>query len=421
VKRGTLVRGLVGICAVLAVAAIATGLGLTAGKLSAGPSPRSAHPAKSALSHHAQGLPEASPTKASFAAELVELSKSRSSVSELVNAPGMPACAHPSIPAATSPPGNSYGVPFLAAITSGQILTGYDEWSANHYHWQVGSKTDELYPWVTKIYNISGWVTGLIQLPSLNATITPNQIVFCDQGGNACESASPPAGECVAIRLGAAPISAGQAPPPAITNVPFPGKTCSNSYSSTAACVPFNVVLTPSGDTKLTVTGVEPDGALEIAVTTSAVTTVKILDSSPVPICQNAPTTLTLSTQSPSGLPSGAPIAPRPGNPDLRPLQTAPAPLTGPLAKSSSTVASDDITVPAFPATTACTFSQTLDAPLGGWNNLPSQDADAVNNNYYDKTPLPANAGLPGWVQFSAITTVVTLGFPIGPPPNFNF
>ena len=58
------------------------------------------------------------------------------------DAPGMPACAaadHSGI--RTYPPGNGYGVPFLAAITNGQVLAGYDEWTANHLIWKVGRKT----------------------------------------------------------------------------------------------------------------------------------------------------------------------------------------------------------------------------------------------------------------------------------------
>src|SRR6202021_2519737 len=65
----------------------------------------------------------------------------------LVDAPGMPTCAPPTIPAATYPPGNTYGVPFLAAITNGQVLAGYDEWIANHLRWKVQGTTYNLDPW----------------------------------------------------------------------------------------------------------------------------------------------------------------------------------------------------------------------------------------------------------------------------------
>ena len=47
----------------------------------------------------------------------------------------LPACPPPAVPAATYPPGHSYGVPFLAAITGGEILAGYSEWEANNTWW----------------------------------------------------------------------------------------------------------------------------------------------------------------------------------------------------------------------------------------------------------------------------------------------
>jgi hypothetical protein len=84
-------------------------------------------------------------------------------------------------------------------------------------------------------------------------------------------------------------------------------------------------------------------------------------------------------------------------------------------------LASNDFSVPAFQLQPPCNFAQTLDAPLGGWNALNPKLPPTENNNYYDKTPLPVDAGMPGWGQFTATTTVVTLGLPIGPPSNFNF
>ncbi len=69
------------------------------------------------------------------------------------------------MPAATYPPGAAYGVPFLAAITNGQVLAGYDEWTANNLVWTADNKTFDLYPWQSKIYDITGWVTGLAPAP----------------------------------------------------------------------------------------------------------------------------------------------------------------------------------------------------------------------------------------------------------------
>ena len=57
------------------------------------------------------------------------------------------------------------------------------------------SKTFDLYPWQSKIYDITGWVTGLLQLPSLTAEIPPQDIVFCDNQGapTACRRTGRPA------------------------------------------------------------------------------------------------------------------------------------------------------------------------------------------------------------------------------------
>jgi hypothetical protein len=391
----------------------------TASVLRASVSPQSVSPQSSSGSHRsAQARSSLSGLEVhSIEAKLLSSYRTEAEVRALENSPGAPACSAPAIPHATYPPGNSYGVPFLAAITDGEILAGYDEWAANNYHYKVGSKTHLLYPWESKVFDITGWVTGLIQLPSLSATISPQDIVFCDGGGAACFSASPPAGQCIDVYLKSAPVGSEFGAP--VTNIPVKGKTCLDSSSSTYGCIPLDVVLTPSGDTHLTVTGVQSDGALDLRVTTSAVTTITELVSQPYPVCQNKATTVTLSTQAPSSLPPGAPIKPTSGNPDFRGLQKTPVPLTGPLATASSTAASNDFYVPAFPQNSVCTGAVPFlfNIPLAGYNTLPPKDAPRTNN-YKGNA---AEAGTPGWDQFWATTTVVTLGFPIGPPPGFNF
>ena len=378
---------------------------------------------QSGIAHSAQtqtGRGSESNVSSELMAKIVSLYPARTTAGGTSNAVTMPTCAPPQLPVATNPPGHSYGVPFLAAITGGHILSGYDEWTANHHVWKLGSKTYDLNPWQANLFDITGWVTGLLQLPSLNVEIPPQDIVFCDQGGASCVSASPPPGQCIHISLGGAPTP-GQPPPPVITNVPPPGKVCLGNAYHKMPCIPYLVTLTPVGTTSLTVSGVEADGALDLRVTTSAVTTVSILVGTTPPICQNSATTITLSTQAPSNLPPGAPIPPKPGNPDERGLQTAPQPLTGPLASSTSTVATNDFSVPAFPLSSACTFAATLNAPLAGWNAITPNDPASENNNYYDKPTAPADAGTPGWDQFSAATTVATLGLPVGPPAGFSF
>jgi hypothetical protein len=337
-----------------------------------------------------------------------------SSAKALAATPGMPACAPPALPSATYPPHGAYGIPFLAALTNGRILTGYDEWAANHHVWKVGKKTYDLYPWESKVYDITGWVTGLLQLPSLTAVIPPRDLVFCDTGGTACESASPPNGECIRILLATAPTS-GSAPSPPITNDPPTGRECFGAID----CLPYTVSLAPIGDSVLTVAGVASDGALELTVRTSAITTVGIHLPTVSESCPNDVTTMTLSSQQRTLSPDG-PIAPNPGNPDDRGMQTSLTPVVGPLGSATTSLGSNDFTVPAFSTVNCPIVASVFDGPLGGWNTLSSSAPATENNNYFDKTPLPAIAGLLGWVQFSATTTISDIGLPVGPPSSFS-
>jgi len=396
----------------VAIAATIGALGV-AGGASAGAPSRSATSGRTPTPSHVVGGAQA---HASLLAEITAVHQAQASIRRMENAPGMPTCAPPKTPAATYPPGQPYGVPFLAAITNGEILAGYDEWTADHPVWTVGSTTYHLYPWQAKVFDISGWVTGLLQLPNLSANISAQDVVFCDQGGQACVSAHPPVGKCIHVNLSAAPVP-GQPPPPAITNDPPPGHKC---YQASNFCIPYVITLTPVGTSALTVTGVESDGALMLSVSTSAVTALNITLPGVSESCQDAPTTITLSTQEPAGLPPGAPIKPKRGDPDLRNLQTPPEPLTGPLASASSTVAGNDFSVPAFSQTACPLLAAVFDGPLAGWNTLSPKEPASKNNNYFDKTPPPADAGTPGWVQFSATTTVSRLGIPVGPPPGFS-
>jgi hypothetical protein len=355
-------------------------------------------------------------TRAQLAADRAQVAKAAAAAKALAASPGMPTCKPPPLPAATYPPGHSYGVPFLAAITNGQILAGYDEWTANHPIWKVGSTTYHLYPWQAKVFDISGWVTGLLQLPSLSATIPASDVVFCDQGGSACVSANPPAGECIHVDLSSAPLPGGP-PPPTITNDPPPGHQC---YQAPNFCIPYVIHITPVGNSQLTVASVESDGAIDLQVSTAASTTLSISLPGASETCSDSPSVITLSTIAPATLPQGAPIKPVPGAPDLRGLQVPPAPLTGPLATASSTVGGNDFSVPAFSQTKCPLLATVFNGPLAGWNTKSPADPASENNNYYDKNPLPADAGTPGWVQFSATTTVSNLDLPVGPPSGFS-
>lgn len=367
----------------------------------------------------------------SAAAELMDLSgagvvaPSAQKLAMLVDAPGMPACAPPTIPAATYPPGNTYGVPFLAAITDGQVLAGYDEWIANHLTWKVQGTTYNLDPWDSKISGITGWVTGLLQLPSLSATISPQDIVFCDGGGSSCVSADAPAGQCIGLVSQYGPSPGNPVPPPALGNFHPEGTACTGYSTPTFACVPFVVSLTPSGNTNVSVLGVESSGGLDLQVTTSAVTTVSEYTSSgpPVAVCSGAPVDVTLSTVAPTTVPATAPSAPNPPNTDERVLQVPPQPLTGPLASGTSTVGSNNFAIPAFvpsPGGAPCTapVAELLNTYAGGFD---ASFKDQGEGAYYIAGGTSPYAAVQGWAQFSATTTVVTLGLPVGPPSDFNF
>jgi hypothetical protein len=372
--------------------------------------------------------PARAPGSARVSAYLADLPRAASITSDRLAAdtPGMPACDPPPMPAATYPPGASYGVPFLAAITNGQVLAGYDEWTANNLVWTADNMTFDLYPWQSKIFDITGWVTGLLQLPSLTAEIAPQDVVFCDTGGASCLSADWPAGECLQIQAQYGPSPASPTPPPALGSSHPEGTSCSDYSTPTFECFPYVVSLTPSGTTSLTVSGVQPDGALDATVTTGAVATVSEVPPPPSTstfTCQALPTSVTLSTTA-GGLPATAPPPPTPPETDYRSLQTPPVPITGPLVGSTGTIASNDFSVPAFfpnaTGTTPCTafLADSLNTYTGGWDALFKDQDEGL---YYINGGTNPTVAAPGWAQFSATTTVVSVGLPTGPPSGFSF
>jgi hypothetical protein len=420
-KRSNRVRWMTVLALTVAVMVPALALGGSGSDHDAGGAPKPGHVTTSS----SRVLPAEVSTLASELKALQSSGATGTALKELSGTPGMPVCAPPPLPAPTQPPGAGYGIPFLAAITNGQVLTGYDEWTANHNVFKDGSTTYHLYPWQTKISNITGWVTGLLQLPSLNAEVAPQGVVFCDQGGKRCVSEkAPPTGLCIHVFAQFAPSPASKTPPPPITNYGPPGDKC----WGTAGCLPIVVTLTPSGETSLTVTGVEPDGALDLQVTTAAVTTATEIPPPPSKLtftCSNDPTTISLSTEAPTSLPPTAPGPPTPPNTDDRSLQTPPQPLTGPLATASSTLAGNDFSLPAFlPSKSSAgncfnagAVPILLNTYAGGWGpTFPDQNEGLY---YLDggKSPIVAE---PGWAQFTATTTVVTLSIPKGPPANFH-
>jgi hypothetical protein len=417
-----------GVAATAAVAAPAAANLTSSSGTSAIPAPRADAQATRSASSIRSLDPSRSIDPSRVSAVLADLTRAGttgSRLTALTDAPGMPACAPPPIPQSTFPPGSGYGVPFLAAITNGQVLAGYDEWTANNLVWKTDKMTFDLYPWQSKIFDITGWVTGLLQLPSLTAEIPPQDVVFCDnQGGASCLSADWPAGECIQIQAQYGPSPASKIPPPALGSYHPEGTACSDYTTPTFECFPYVVSLAPSGTTTLTVTGVEPDGALDLSVSTAAVTTVSEVPPPPSTTtytCQAAPTSVTLSTQA-TPLPATAPGPPVPPNTDDRPLQTLPEPVTGPLSSSISTVASNDFSIPAFVPSAGgspCSvfLATSLNTYAGGWNSIFKDQGTGM---YYVDGGTNPIAAEPGWGQFTATTTVVSLGLPVGPPPGFS-
>ena len=254
----------------------------------------------------------------------------------------------------------------------------------------------------------------------------PQDVVFCDQGGASCLSANWPAGECVQIEAQYGPSPASPTPPPALGSSHPEGTSCSDYSTPTFECFPYVVSLTPSGTTSLSVSGVQPDGALDATVTTGAVTTVSEVPPPPSTstfTCQALPTSVTLSTTA-GGLPATAPPPPTPPETDYRSPQTPPLPITGPLVGSTSTVASNDFSVPAFfpntagPTPCSAFLADSLNTYAGGWDAL-FKDQDV--GLYYINGGTSPTVAEPGWAQFSATTTVVSVGLPTGPPSGFSF
>ena len=86
-------------------------------------------------------------------------------------------------------------------------------------------------------------------------------------------------------------------------------------------------------------------------------------------------------------------------------------------------MASNDFAIPAFfPSATGSPCSPFLAASLntyaGGWNAVFKDQDEGL---YYLDGGTNPMAAEPGWAQFTATTTVVTLGLPTGPPPGFSF
>jgi hypothetical protein len=360
-----------------------------------------------------------------------------------IAAPNTKLCPEPSPPAATWPghpnAGSGYGIPFVAEVTNVRLLTGYDAYvAANPGQNQNSADSDYNNPWTVLVYNITGWVAGLLELPSLQAVIQPGQVVFCPPtfgpGANQCPSPVASTG-CAWEVLWSEPGS--------WTKSSFAGdctKAGTTRPGVVGACLPYIVTLAPDPTTppKLTVLGLNPQGQLNVAASEPALETLYAPASSEVCNASN-PTTVSLSTEPPATpVPPGGPPAPPSGSfqgapiPDLRVEQSPPAPITGPLRHIGATLSSNDFSVEAFlPAdqdphqNPTCNLWFLLDGEISGYNlqGTFNYDYNCGPFSPHPRHPLPCNpvAAPPGWAQATGQTSVVYLGLPSQPPPGFSY
>lgn len=369
------------------------------------------------------------------------------------DAAAAPTCAAPAEPAATYPPGQNYGVPFKAEVTGGQVFSGYDEWMANNNQIEVGNTEESQFPWRSQIAGITGWVTGLLEIPSLTGEISAQDFSFCDQGqgGDSCQDGAvvAPPGQCIHFTSQGRPafnpnFTRAIANSPPVSNEPMPGYACFAPVpTGVVGCTGYDLSFTPTGDTTLTVTGVEPDGSLDLSVTSGAITSVSYMAPATGEIStatQVGSTEVTLSTQAGS-LPSEGPSTPtnlctyagETGcNTDYRSLRVSPSPLTGPLESATSMTSGDNFGVPAFEEDGSQTggITEALNGYANGWGTSVSETFGCYmtpleapgSPNPPSCPPLVQNqVADPGWTQFSASTNVVNLGLPNGPPSGFDF
>lgn len=300
------------------------------------------------------------------------------------------------LPAPTFPNGTTkgFGVPFVAALTGGELLTGFDE------KWNNQIKTFKT-PWRSVIgpevppshagQGIDGWVAGVLQVPQLTASKT--EVVFCN-------GPSDPVDFTV--------LNEGRVPP-------------LENYGATP--FPLSISLVP-GPASLAVTGVTPAGALELSGTATATTSATF---NHILTChQVAPTSITVSSS------ASQPLT-QPGGPPVTGLDArfTPTDLVGAfpgavhanpgLAPATANVAADDFVVPLFDLTT-CAGSTgpaaVLNDAIEGWD---AQDCPFYGNNPIDPCTTHApGPSLPGWSQFQITATIAYLGLSAGVPAGFG-
>lgn len=318
---------------------------------------------------------------------------------------GTPApCPPPPLPAGTTPP-SPYGIPFVAQVTA-TVMTGYDEYVAAH---GVPPNHGSATPWRAALSNISGWASGLLQVPSLTATIAPTSLTFCSPG------LKPSQGGVVLSLL-----------QEQLTTQPYIVPVSNQDANCSASVESFQddrVTLTPAGPTTLSVVGREPDGSLDLAGSTSALTRIDFYDEAcgtsppptPTQTCvQFAPTTFNLASR----LPAVPPTAP-PGvqyTVTGTGLQGPLPPPTGqpPPNAASALLADYTFSVPAFIDTqdgvpNGCFLAAEFNGPLSGFND----DGPGETTRYPPTFPpgtQPQVAAQPGWAEVSSVNKIWALG-----------
>jgi hypothetical protein len=309
--------------------------------------------------------------------------------------PTCPTSSDPSFstPAAQFPNGqHGLGIPFVAALTQGELISGYHEGKP------VGPKGHQS-KWGLTLTGITGWVTGLLEVPSLQTVVSQTTgIMFCDDAGYVPDG------------------KASEAPPRLKFTLVNDDKKADNTQNfdpteKAGAYAPDFFSLSATAPPALNVSGVEPDGAIDLSGSTAAETHVAIWNA----LSPGKYTHLQTCIETPGTVINiGSKVGPEPaGGPAGATLQFQPGPLTGgfpasdPADPASTTLVGNNFTVNAFPLPpTGCGFSIALDAALSGFNK---QD---VGNYFSDPTNKVASP--PGWSQITIKATITTLDIPVG-------
>jgi hypothetical protein len=265
-------------------------------------------------------------------------------------------------------------------------------------------------PWRGSLSNITGWVSGLLQVPGLSATVDPASLILCNQG-------LPPSQGGVLLTFLQEQLTS----QPYI--VPISNQDV-NCVATVESYQDDRITLTPAGPTTLTVSGIEPDGSLDLSGSTSAVTKVDFYDEAcgttppptPTQTCiQFAPTTITFTTKvtpPPSTAPPGVayPLVPQALQGELPPPSGTPPPPT----TASATPVGNNFAVPAFIDTRdgvpgGCFLAAEFNGPLSGFNN-DGPGETAIYPSTFGAGAQPQVAAAAGWVDFASPTQIVSLG-----------